>query len=77
MTIHPTIYDLEMIAHAENDIEEILQELDNTNRKRENEHEKNKHHGRITITTKAVYVNGIQHDQVDEYVYLGQRFTVI
>ena len=30
-----------------------------------------------TRTTKAVYVNGIQLDQVEEYVYLGQRFTLI
>ena len=29
-----------------------------------------------TRTTKAVYVNGIKLDQVD-YVYLGQRFTLI
>jgi len=28
-------------------------------------------------TTKAVYVNGIQIDQVEEYVYLGQSFTLI
>ena len=30
-----------------------------------------------TRTTKAVYVNGIQLDQVERYVYLGQRITVI
>jgi len=29
-----------------------------------------------TRTTKAVYINGIQLDQVEEYVYLGQRFTL-
>jgi len=30
-----------------------------------------------TRTTKAVYVNGIQLDQVEEYVYLGQCFALI
>jgi len=27
-------------------------------------------------TTTAVYVNGIQLDQVEDYVYLGQHFTL-
>jgi len=30
-----------------------------------------------TRTTNAVSVNGIQLDQVEEYVYLSQRFTLI
>ena len=30
-----------------------------------------------TKKTKAVYVNGFQLDQVEEYVYLGQRLTLI
>jgi len=30
-----------------------------------------------TITTNALYVNGIQLDQVEEYIYLGQRFALI
>jgi len=32
---------------------------------------------RTTRTTKAAYVNGIQLNPVEEYVYLGQWFTVI
>ena len=44
----------------------------------ENEHEKNKDHGRKHDNSHmAVYVNGIQLDQVEGYVYLGQRFTLI
>ena len=31
---------------------------------------------RTTRTTKAEYVNGIQLDQVEDYVYLGQRFAL-
>ena len=30
-----------------------------------------------TRTTNTVYVNGIQLDQVEDYVYLGQRFILI
>jgi len=30
-----------------------------------------------TKTTNGVYVKGIQLDQVEEYVYLGQHFTLI
>ena len=30
-----------------------------------------------TRTTKTVYVDGIQLDQVEDYVYPGQRFTLI
>ena len=30
-----------------------------------------------TITTEAEYVNGIKFDQIEDYVYLGQRFALI
>ena len=30
-----------------------------------------------TRIIKAIYVNEIQLDQVEDYVYLGQRFTLI
>ena len=62
--------------HAVKDIEVMLQELYNTSRKCGLK--MNTRKTKITAgTTKGVYVNGIQLDQVEDYVYLGQRFTLI
>ena len=74
MERNSTIYDLQMIiAHAVKDIEVMPQEMDNTSRKwgLKMNMRKTKIMAGTTRTTKAVYVNGIQLDQVEEYVYLG------
>ena len=57
----------------------MLQELDKASRKcgLKMNTIKTKIMAGTTRTTKAVYVNGIQLDQVEDYVYLGQRFTLI
>ena len=56
----------------------MLQKLDNTSRKcgLKMNMRQTKIMAGTTRTTKAVYVNGIQLDQVEEYVYIGQRFTL-
>jgi len=57
----------------------MLQQLDNSCRKcgLKMNTRKTKIMAGTTRTTKALYANGIQLDQVEEYVYLGQRFTLI
>ena len=57
----------------------MLQELDEASRKcrLKLNMRKTKIMAGTTRTTKAVYVNGIEFDQVEEYVYLGQCFTLI
>jgi len=67
--------DIIIIAHAVKNIDVMLQELDNTSRKCGLK--KTKSMTGTTRITKAVYVNGIQLGQVEEYVYLGQRFILI
>ena len=62
-----------IITHAVEDIEVMLQELDNANRKCGL---KTKIMAGTARTTKAIYVNGLQLE-VEEYVYLGRRFTLI
>jgi len=59
-----------MVARAVYAIEIMLQELDNSSRKcgLKMNMRKRKIMAGTTITTKAVYINGIQLDQVDEYV---------
>ena len=54
----------------------MLQELDEASRKCELK--LNMRKTKIMAgTTMTMYVNGIQLDQVEGYVYLGQRFTLI
>ena len=67
------IYDIIIIAPAVKDIEVMLQELDNASRKKcglKMNRRKTKITEGTTRTIKAVYVNGIQLDQVEDYVCL-------
>ena len=71
--------DIIIIAGAVKDTEVMLQALDKASRKcgLKMNMRKTKIMAGTTRTTKAVYVNGIEFDQVEEYVYLGRRFKLI